>query len=322
LSVVLRYWLRCAFGLALVSLYGCAVGQTFQGNYYLNMEEYDKGIREFSKRLSENPEDPTANYYLGRLLLAKEQPKEAMPNLQKAMMLKPENAEYHFWTGVAHWGLGESALERARYSKALELSPRYVPAHVYIGHNYQDNGEFSKALDHYASALRLDPENPEALYNSALVLQKLGRGSEEVQGWRSYLNLYADGPLARNAAQYLNARGDFSYRLHGLGNQRFVLKWIEFLPGKDILHPDAESSLMVIGESLKKNQRLKLTIQSFFKDDLALARLRAERVKEFIVSRNHVEPSRILLETYARSEHILAGKTVYALDHSIVFKAE
>jgi tetratricopeptide (TPR) repeat protein len=286
------------------------------------MEEYDEGIQTFSARVNENPEDSTAHYYLGRLLLAKEKTREAMPNLQKASALNPENAEYHFWTGVAHWGLGESVMERARYTRALELNPRNVPAHVYIGHNYQDNGEYLQALEHYTTALKLDSDHPEALYNSALVLQKLGKSQEEVQAWKAYLDRYPDGPLARNAAQYLNGRGDFSYRLHGLGNHRFVLKWIKFLSGRDILHPDAAPSLKLVEETLEKNPRLELTIQSFSKDNLPLARLRAERVKEFIVSRNRVDPSRIVLEPYGRSELILAGETVYALDHSIVFKAE
>jgi tetratricopeptide (TPR) repeat protein len=298
------------------------VGQTFQGNYFLNMEDYDKGTRTFSQRVSDHPDDPTANYYLGRLLLAQEQPQKAMTHLQKASALHPDNAEYHFWTGVAHWGLGEPGPERARYLKALELNPRHVPAHVYLGHNYQDSGNLSEALEEYHAALKLDPVNPEALYNTAMVLNRQGKAKEEVQAWKSYLDAYPDGPLARNAAQYLNARGNFSYRLHGLGSQRVVLQWIRFQPGKDILHPDAGPSLSVVGELLEKNPGLKLSIQSFSKDNLHLARSRAERVKEFIVRRYRVDPSTIRIEPYGRAEHILAGETVYALDHSIVFKGE
>ncbi|MFP4516812.1 MAG: tetratricopeptide repeat protein [Desulfovibrionales bacterium] len=315
-----RKWTVWAFGLFLVMLSGCAVGQTFQGNYFLNMEEYDKGVEEFSKQLRENPDDPLANYYMGRLLLAREEPQKAMPHLQKALTLDPGKAEYHYWAGVGHWALGQSAKERGRYQKALELSPGHVPARVYLGHNFQDAGELSKALEHYKEALKKEPSHPEALYNRALVLQKMDRKEQEVSAWKEYLDHYPDGPLARNAAQYLNARGDFSYRLHGLGNRRVVLEWIEFLPGTATLHPDAGPSLQVVGEMLQKNEELKLAIESYYTGNATLARQRAEAVQEFLTRRYGVDPARLPLESFGRAERILAGENLYGLDHSIVFK--
>jgi tetratricopeptide (TPR) repeat protein len=312
-----RFWI---LGLFLLALSGCAVGQTLQGKYFLNMEEYDKGIRTFSQRLIENPEDPEANYYMGRLLLAKEQPKKALPHLQKAAALKPNVAEYHFWTGVGHWALGQSDKERASYLKALELNSRYVPAHVYIGHTYQDRGDLDKAMEHYRSALRFEPSNPEALYHRAMVLQKQGKATEEAKAWKSYLDEHPDGPLAQNASRYLNARGDFSYRPHQVGHKSLVLAWIRFIKGTDVLHSQAEPSLHVVGKAMEKVPSTTLTVQSFARDDLDLAKRRGDRVKEFLVRRYGLDPSRIVVEPYGRPENVMAGGTVYALDHSIVFK--
>lgn len=70
---------------------GCAVSQAIknnvQGTHYLQTKNYSEGVTTFRETVTLDPDNAQANYYLGRFLLADEQPKQALPYLQKAASL-------------------------------------------------------------------------------------------------------------------------------------------------------------------------------------------------------------------------------------------
>jgi hypothetical protein len=64
----------------LLIFYGCAVGTRLQGESYLDQEKYSEGVEAFREKLKQNSFDPAANYYMGRYLLALNQPEKAYPD--------------------------------------------------------------------------------------------------------------------------------------------------------------------------------------------------------------------------------------------------
>ena len=159
-------------------LLGCA---QIKGNWFLTNERYEEGIRSFEKVILANPDDPAANYYMGRYYLALEKPEQALPYFRKAVQLKRTSANYHFWLAVAHWAVMDFEAERESYLLALSLDKKHVPARLYLGHNFLDNGDWQKALDQYDKVLKQDRYNPEALYNKGLALKPLKKPAEEIE---------------------------------------------------------------------------------------------------------------------------------------------
>ena len=295
------------------------MGTEIQGNYYLNNEDYQAGVRSLRDIVQSNPDDPAAQYYLGRCLLALDKPAEALPHLELATRLEPGRADYHFWQGVAHWGVMDYGRERSSYLRAIDLDKSYLPAHLYLGHNYLDAGQTQEALQAYEVVLRLDSRNPEALHNRALCLRKMGREKEEIKAWKTYLEFYPDGSLAREAADYINEKGDFSYRNQILGVRPVTLEWIRFESGTSNITREAEPTLRAVGSVLDNGKTIKLEIHSFYKGNKQLAQERGQRVKDFLVNQYSLDPERLVVRSYGRAEKIPEGNRIYFLDHSVVF---
>ena len=115
-------------------LNGCSAGQmikyNYQGGQYLKTQNYAQGESTFFDAVAQNPSDPTANYYLGRFLLANNKPKEALPYLQKAVKLYPRDTNYLLWQGIAHGESGNSKNERQSYEQVLKIDKLYAPFEI------------------------------------------------------------------------------------------------------------------------------------------------------------------------------------------------
>ena len=304
---------------SLVAPLGCATIKG-QGAYYLESEQYEAGIKEFGKVLSQNPNDPQANYYLGRFYLAEEEPERALPFLRRAAELAPRRADYCFWLGVGHWAVRDFEAERMSYLRALAADPDYIPARLYLGHNFLDGGRPEMALRQYEKVLGLDPYNPEALYNTGLALNESRRVTEAVDAWKRYLKHYPDGKWALRAVDHLNELGDFSYRNFTIGYRRVPLEEIAFAPGSAKAISRGESSLEVIGSILKINEEIKLEIVAYLKGNSPQAAARAGAVRDWLLkSFPTIHPSRLKARGEGSAETIETGNRAYVLDETVSF---
>ncbi|MDQ7032381.1 MAG: tetratricopeptide repeat protein [Desulfonauticus sp.] len=309
-----RWWLFLLIGLLLLS--GCLPN----GKMFLAQERYAEGIRIFQPIVQKQPNNPKANYYLGRFYLAQKKVEKAIPYLKRAVQLDPNKAEYHFWLGVAYWAVRNFSKERQCYLQALQLQPKFLPARLYLGHNYFDSGEWKKALTAYNEVLKLAPYNPEALYNRALVFHNLKQPQKELQAWKTYLKYYPRGRWAIKAVEHLNALGDFSYRNFLIGYRLVPLKSITFIPGTDTISSQAKSSLNVIGNILSINKRIVLRIDAYVGGNINLAQLRAKAVRKFLLQHfPEIAQERLKYKAYGKAERIQIKNKEYYLAESIDF---
>ena len=267
--------------------------------------------------------DPVVNYFKGRSYLAMNNPEHALPFLARAVQDAPEVADYHFWLGVAYWGVSEFEKERHSYQQAIASDPDYVPAQLYLGHNYLDRGAWGKALEQYDRVLSSDPDNPAALYNRGLSLMHLGQAEEERRAWTAYLSRFVTGRNARFAAVHLNTLGDFSYRTFLLGRRTVVLKSITFARGYK--KPDRESlpSLDTVGSLLENNRTIVLHIVVHAKDDARRAEDRAKGIKKYLLAHfSAIDPLRLKVSWFSVPETVLSDGETHTLNTSVRFITE
>ena len=266
---------------------GCAVGQALknnvQGHHYLKTKNYDAGEDVFREAVARDGNNARSNYYLGRFLLAGKKTDQALPYLQKAASLDPEDPDYLFWLGVAQGELGLLAQERNNYERVLEIEEKHLRALIYLGHNLLKSGNYEAALETYQKVLAVWPYSPSALYNRALIAKALKRTPEEKIGWLTYLSFYPSGALAVKAADHLNRLEDFTYRNQYIGARTITLTKIRFQPFESELAPTAKPSLDVVGATVVNMGKGKLQVVVYQEENLQLARARAVSIKQYLL---------------------------------------
>ena len=291
-----------------------------KGPYYLDNHKYKEGIEAFHEELKSNPDNPEANYYMGRLQLASDHPKEAQPYLEKAARLSPKDADYQFWAGVAYGQNGKKDLEFKGYQRAIELEPNHVEALTYQGHVYLERSEYQKALDNYMRVLELDADNPSALYNRALALNRLKRSAEEHQAWLDYLSMYSGGAMARQAAIHLNEMGDFQYRNYLIGSRTITLESVRFQSASPEIEKGSYESLDILGNIMKNNQKVSVHVVTYQRNNAKLAEARAKSVKSYLLNKYpEIDSSRLILSWFGVSEQIKTEKKSFKADESVNF---
>jgi tetratricopeptide (TPR) repeat protein len=146
---------------------------------------------------------------LGNALLKKGSVDEAIAHYQKALQIKPDNAEVCYNLGNALLKKGNVDEAIAHYQTALQIKPDYVEAHNNLGKALFKKGNVDEAIAHYQTALQIKPDNAEIRNNLAVALAKahgdyantlvqMGRDDEAMVEFRKALELFPDFADARH----------------------------------------------------------------------------------------------------------------------------
>ena len=102
----------------------------------------------------------------------------ARSQLQEALKASPADPRLYNFLGVVDVQEWNIAAAETDFRRAIEIAPRFIGAYLNLGHLYQEKHEkadLEKGLDVYRRLLRFDPKNEEALYQSAMLLNRLGK---------------------------------------------------------------------------------------------------------------------------------------------------
>ena len=299
---------------------GNVVKHGFTGEHFLITEEYSRGVKNFKQEVAENPDSVLANYYYGRFLLGDKQYKEALVYLVKARSLDPDNPDYHFWLGVVYGSLGKKLPEKKSYLKALSLKNDHLQSLIYLGHNQLEAKEYTKALQNYSKALKLWPASPSSLYNRALIVTKLGRKPEALDGWLEYLSYYPSGAMARQAVTHLNSLDNFSFRNYRLASRTVTVEKIYFESFTSQIDKDSHPSLELIGAIFSNMKKGRLQIAVYQLKNKELARQKALSIKKFLLKEYpNVNGKDIGVSWFGSPEIIKRTKGEKKLNDSVLF---
>lgn len=299
---------------------GNAVKHSIKGEHYLTTKDYSKGVVSFQEEVAESPDSSLANYYYGRFLLGDKQFDEALKYLQRASTLDPENPDYYFWLGVAQNSVGKRNLERENYLKALSFDADHLRSLIYLGHNYLESKEYDKALKNYTRALQIWPASPSSLYNRALILSKLDRKPEALEGWLEYLSYYPSGAMARTAVVHLNTLEDYSFRNYRLRSRTVTIEKINFQPFSSQIDKGSYRSLSLIGAIFNNMKKGTLQVIVYQLNNKELARRKARNIKNYLLTHYpDLQPRDIGISWFDSSEVIRISKKKKKINESVSF---
>jgi len=145
--------------------------------------------------------------------------KDALPALNKAVKLLPNDPETHFNLGITQKSLGQLEAAVASYRIAVKLKPDFAGAYNNLADTLQELGQFEAAMIACRRALELKPNYPGAYFNLGNTQKDLGQLDDAIASYRRALEIQPDFTRVHGGLLFtLNYHPDLSaeeiYRLY------------------------------------------------------------------------------------------------------------
>lgn len=139
------------------------------------MGKVKESIGELKKALGlQVAKDPDALVVLALALNQEGNRKDALDNIRRAISIKPDDADAHYWLGFMHNTGGELQEGVEALERSLALNPKNAAAHDLLAGYLFRQKKYDAAVSHWKTALQLDPSDStmRAKYASALLQNK------------------------------------------------------------------------------------------------------------------------------------------------------
>lgn len=195
-------------------------GPDFANGYLtLGAIERERGHCEVSlaaldQAVSRLPQNPKAYASRAFTLLALQRHRDVIADLERALRLGAETADYRQALGISFQALGELEAALPQYQRAVELNPRLVKAWSNSGLIYYELKRWDESLACFERVLQLDPTDDTALGNCAELTEKLGRSDESLALYQRLVERQPDHAVAHyNIGHEWHRRNNFDLAL-------------------------------------------------------------------------------------------------------------
>ena len=101
----------------------------------------------------------------------------------------PDSALAHFSLGLACWEQNDIARAQSEWKRTAEIDPRYFNVLAFLGQSYVRINSFEQAEYYYAREVEQYPDDPTAIYNLAVLKEKLNKPSEALRYYEKFIAL-------------------------------------------------------------------------------------------------------------------------------------
>ncbi|MBN2804848.1 MAG: tetratricopeptide repeat protein [Deltaproteobacteria bacterium] len=171
---------------------------------YRQMGQLDKSISLLQTLTEQNPQYSDAFNSLGLAYLQKKETRQAIINIQKALLINPFNFDYHYNMGVALEKEDRYVEAAGAYNAAITINPKDAEARNNLGLLYGKSGQYDKAVEQHLLALEIEPQYPEAAFNLGLDYEAIGNSMAAAEAFTIALKL---NPNLDNARKKLKKLG-------------------------------------------------------------------------------------------------------------------
>ncbi len=192
---------------------------TFLDQAYRDEGRYGDALVESQKAESLTPQDPTAHFNTGSILLDLNRDDEAIREFQEALLLNPQDPYTHLNLAIAYRHKGMTKENQGELEKAIKADPQCFAAYRDLGVFYQSLNQWGKAVRAFKSALALKPDNVECIIQLASAYGSGARYQEAFACYGRGLQLDPNNPdLWAQLAKTYWLKGDRAKALEALGN--------------------------------------------------------------------------------------------------------
>ena len=119
---------------------------------YLRGSDHKRAVEQLQAILRDDPTNPQAYYYLGRLALEDKKPDEAADHFRKALLLNPDFESGYYFLAMAQMEQNKISEALATLDKARQkFSPSFA-LEFYTGLAFSRQKAYAEALQHFVSA--------------------------------------------------------------------------------------------------------------------------------------------------------------------------
>jgi len=192
--------LRVVSGLtAMLLLAGMLAGTRNQLSYWRD------SIPLFRRAIQVTENNSLMHHDLGRVLIGRGQPDEAITHYRRALQIYPDYVKAHSDLGVALTMTGQLDEAITHYRRALQIDTDHVKAHSNLGVALTMIGQLDEAINHCRRALQLDPAYAKAHFTLGAALFKKGRLDEAIHHYHQAHKLKPEEPLVINNLAWILA---------------------------------------------------------------------------------------------------------------------
>jgi tetratricopeptide (TPR) repeat protein len=158
----------------------------------MNEQRYEVAHGHLQKILRFDPAFPDAYFLLGMIAFSHRQIRKALPLINHACELSPDNAEYLSHKAQCLALLKRDADAVAAAKRALKLHPKTALTFDTLGVSLVKSGEFAVAKTAFEKAVELQPVNAQFRFNLASCLQFLGELRDARREYEAAIDIRPD----------------------------------------------------------------------------------------------------------------------------------
>jgi tetratricopeptide (TPR) repeat protein len=142
------------------------------------MQDHAGATEQFRAAVKANPKEPNVHFGLGYLLWTQGQYQEAAEEFQAELTNIPNNAQAVAYLADSKMKLNDPKAALPLLEKAIYINPNVALAHVDLAAIYADAGRWNDALRELKVAAQLSPNDVKVHYRLARLYQAMGRKDE------------------------------------------------------------------------------------------------------------------------------------------------
>jgi tetratricopeptide (TPR) repeat protein len=156
----------------------------FLGVANYQMHRLDKARKALQDEIQLNDKNAEAEMWLGVVELADGHPELAVPPLDRASELAPNDLNVLDYRARAH-----SLVARDSYAAMYKLAPDSWQVHRALGESYAETGKTAEAISEYKTALAMQPRNSDLYEALGNAYQKVSKFADAKQAYEQELQL-------------------------------------------------------------------------------------------------------------------------------------
>ena len=154
--------------------------------------DFDRAISLLNKAVTLKPDDAEAYVYRGLALHGAGQTQAALDSFDRAIALNPDLAEAWHYRGTVLKKLGRTDAALDSFDKTIALNPDSAEAYFNRGNILSDLKQMDAALDSYDRAIAITPDKADAWSNRGNVLKDMNRLNDAIASYDHAITLKPD----------------------------------------------------------------------------------------------------------------------------------